>query len=285
MGACLNLLGGGLSAEKITERINRFFLGLIARQLGINKILDDIKMKVLSGQISDIEGLKSLLYQDMVNNAFTQTSKEVVRIAMEDARNNYGDITLPFLSILFLSNSNTQNFIEAFKVINLAQHAQSAGSDIHSVVNAGNSGGLFAGISQGLNVMRNVVGTAQQAANPNLIRREDLKKLVCYYTNFITLLPVSILDQCHEGGAVEEYVSKVLCSAFSREVQSNFVENTIFIKYNSQETIDINQFFNDNYPTLSNDSGIRIGLVNSYIETLNPTDIRNLIGGAGAAFC
>ncbi len=279
MGCCLKLAPINLNAEKICEQINKFFAGMAARKLDITQIVDEIKVKILSGQITDLPSLKQALTDKTVNSEFAQTSQQVIELALDDAEKNFGDKTLPFLCLLFLSDSNLDKFIEAFKAINLAQHAESTAKDVKNTVEAVKSGGLLAGLASGLSAAANAMNTVQQAANPNEIKRDDLKKLITYYINFITLLPVNILEQCHEGGEVENYVSKVLTSAFSKEVQNNFIEQRIFAKYNAMETIEINQFFTDNYPTLDDDKGIRIGLVNSYIQTLDPADIRALVGG------
>ena len=97
-----------------------------------------------------------------------------------------------------------------------------------NVVNTGMTGGLFAGLAQGIGVIKNVAGTVHQAVNPSLIRRDDLKRLTSYHLNFLTLLPVNLLANNNEGLPMKRYFIQVLNSAFNKNVQNNFVENTLF---------------------------------------------------------
>ena len=47
--------------------------------------------------------------------------KAVVKMALSQAKEEYDDPTLPFISLYLLSNSNLDIFIEAFKYVNLVK--------------------------------------------------------------------------------------------------------------------------------------------------------------------
>ena len=276
---CDSLTRGRLNADQIVENINKFFQGMLIRQIGVDQITEKVRSRVASGQVADIEGWKTFINDEIYNSEYGKTSRELVGEAMQDAKANYNDQTLPLLALLFLTNSDRDNFLSAFKAVNLAKRGQSAGNDIRNVVNAGKQGGILAGIASGLGAIKNVQGAVHQAANPSLVRREDLKNLMSYYINFLTLLPVNILAKHNEGIPMKGYFTKVLNNAFNKNVQNNFVEQTLFVNYNNQEEINVEQFFGDHYLTLKNDNGLRKGLVTSYINGLSPTDIIQIISG------
>jgi hypothetical protein len=276
---CDSLTRGRLNADQIVENINKFFQGMLIRQIGVDEIKEKIRTRVASGQVADIEGWKTFINDEIYNSEYGKTSRELVGEAMQDAKANYNDQTLPLLALLFLTNSDRDNFLNAFKAVNLAKRGQSAGNDIRNVVNAGRQGGILAGIATGLGAIKNVQGAVHQAANPSLVRREDLKNLMSYYVNFLTLLPVNILAKHNEGIPMKGYFTKVLNNAFNKNVQNNYVEQTLFANYNNQEEINVEQFFGDHYLTLKNDNGLRKGLVTNYINSLSPTDIFKIISG------
>ena len=268
-----------LNSDEIVANINRLFKGMLIRQFGIDQITEKVKSRVQSGQVIDIEGWKTFLNDEIYNSEYGKTSRALVGEAMQDAQTNYGDQTLPLLSLLFLANSDKDNFISAFKAVNLAKRGQSVGNDIKNVVNAGKQGGIFAGIASGIGAIKNVTGAVHQAANPNMVRRDELKTLMSYYINFLTLLPVNLLAKHNEGLPMKGYFVKVLNDAFNKDVQTRFVENTLFVNYNNQEEINVDDFFNNHYLTLKNDNGLRRGLVASYIENLSPQDIIKIVSG------
>lgn len=276
---CDSIFRGKLDADKIVENINKLFQGMIIRKLNIDQIKENVRSRVVSGQITDVQGLEKLLREEILNSEYTKTCQELVGEAMQDAQRNYNDQTLPLLSLLFLSDSNKDNFLNAFKAVNLAKRGQSVGNDIKNVVNAGKQGGIFAGIASGIGAIKNVTGAVHQAANPNMVRRDELKTLMSYYINFLTLLPVNLLAKHNEGLPMKGYFVKVLNDAFNKDVQTRFVENTLFVNYNNQEEINVDDFFNNHYLTLKNDNGLRRGLVASYIENLSPQDIIKIVSG------
>ena len=67
-------------------------------------------------------------------------------------------------------------------------------------------------------------------------------------------------------------ITKILNTSFDKNFRDDFVENILFVKYNNGETINVKDFFTDNYSLLKDDRGIRIRMVQSYIKTLNPLD-------------
>ena len=276
---CERVTRGKLNSDQIVENINKLFQGMLIRQFGVDQIKVKVKSRISSGQVTDIEGWKTFLNDEIYNSEYGQTSRALVNEAMQDARTNYNDQTLPLLSLLFLANSDQNNFVNAFKAVNLAKRGQSVGVDIQNVVNTGKQGGILAGIASGLGMINNVTGVMHQAVNPNLIRREDLKNLMSYHVNFLTLLPVNLLAQHNEGLPMKNYYIPVLNKAFNKTVQDRFVEDSLFAKYNNQEEIDVQQFFGDNYSTLKNDNVLRKGLVDNYINNLTPNDIIKILSG------
>ena len=278
-----------LDADEILLNINNFFQGMLIRTLGIEQIKQQILQRISSNQVFDIEGWKNFINQEIYNSAFGQTTRAVVNLAMQDAKANYNDQTLPLLSLLFLANSDQNTFVNAFKAVNLAQRAGQAGSSIQNVANNFqnnfqnnnynymNPQGFFNFASGVQNAFNNIGGVYNQAMNPNMIRINDLKKLICYHINFLTLLPVNLLAQFGEGSPMKNYFVTVLNNAFNKNVQANFVNNKLFMGYEGRQEIDVNEFFNRNYNTLKNDNQLRKELVTSYIKTLSPTDIVNIV--------
>ena len=51
--------------------------------------------------------------------------------------------------------------------------------------------------------------------NPNIIKKDDLQKIINYYINFNTLLPVDIIEKCGQGGQIQPYIIKVLNKVFN----------------------------------------------------------------------
>ena len=276
---CESITRGRLDADQIVENINKLFRGMLIRQFGIDQITEKVRSRVVSGQVADIEGWKNFLNDEIYNTEYGQTSRALVQDAMQDAKTNYNDQTLPLLSLLFLANSDRDNFVSAFKAVNLARRAQSAGNDVRNVINAGQQGGILGGLAAGFGAFQNIAGAAHQAANPSLVRRDDLKNLMSYYVNFLTLLPVNLLAKYGEGVKMKGYFVTVLNNAFNKNVQNRFVEDTLFQNYNGQEEINVDNFFGDHYLTLKNDDGLRKGLVNNYISNLSPADIIKLMAG------
>ena len=272
MGACFS--EDMIPAEKITSVIDKFFKGLAVRKLGIEDLKTKLKSQIFSTKVADVNEWKSFLKKEVVNSEFGQTSKLLVDTAMDDAEKNYNDKTLPFTTLLFLSDSKLETFTDTFKTVNYAQHAGDAASDVKNVYDTVKKEGIFSGIKEGINAIKKTTEVAKQTVNPNMIKKDDLKKMTNYYINFITLLPVDIIDKVGEGGQIQHYITNVLNKAFNEKYQNQFVEEKLFSKYNNQDTINIQEFFNDNYATMKDDQGIRVGLVKNFIRGMAPSLIR-----------
>ena len=272
MGACFT--EDMIPAEKITATIDKFFKEMAIRKIGIEDIKGKLKSRIFSSKVVDIEGWKEFLNEELINSEFANTSKMVANSAMEDAKNNYNDQTLPFTTLLFLSDSKIDTFTDAFKTINLAQNAGEAANDVKNVVDTVKNQGIFSGIKEGINALKKTGDVAKQTFNPNMIKKDDLKKMSNYYINFITLLPVDIIDKCGEGGQIQHYITNILNKAFDPKYQNQFVNEKLFAKYYNDDNINIKDFFKDNYYIMKDDKVIRIGLVKNFIRVMAPSLIK-----------
>ena len=225
--ACLD---SSLSADDITKNLNRFFMNLIIRGLKLEEIKDKVVQLLFSNKALDLDAWENLLKENILNNEAVQTSNKVVKMALYDAKDNYGDSTLPFISLYLLSNSNLDIFVEAFKYINLAKNGVDTVKDVKNMVETiQNSKSILTGIVAGIQTAVKGAEVVKQAFDPNQIKREDLKNLTSYYLNFITLLPVSIIDEFGEFGPVYSNITKILNTAFDKNFRDEFVENIILL--------------------------------------------------------
>ena len=268
VGVCNELL---LNLDDIVENLDKFFLKLVIRALKLSDIKEKIKSLLFSTKVLDIEAWKSLL-----NSEAIKTSKKVVEVALEDAKEKYKDQTHPFIILFFLADSDLSTFIDAFKYINLAQNAGETINDVKEVIDTVKSGGILSGIKAGIGLIKKGSEVVKQAFDPNFIKKEDLKTLCSYYINFITLLPVNIIDEMGEFGPVYSNVTKILNGAFDVDIQKKFVEDKIFFKYMNSDKIDVKEFFTDNYETLKKDNLIRRGLVETFIKDLPRQMLRRI---------
>jgi uncharacterized protein (UPF0297 family) len=268
--ACLD---STLSAEDITKNINKFFMNLLIRTLNLDEIKEKVVKLLFSSKALDLDEWEKLLKENILDNEAVQTSNKVVKTALDDAKAQYGDSTLPFISLYLLSNSNLDTFIDAFKYINLAKNGVDTVKDVKDMVETiQNSSSIFSGIVTGIKTAVKANQVIKQAFDPNQIKKEDLKRLTSYYLNFITVLPVNIIDEFGEFGPVYENITRILITAFDKQFRDEFVENTLFSNYKDSEIINVKDFFTDNYEALKNDRKIRINMVQAYIKTLNPLD-------------
>ena len=273
-----------LDPDQILANLNSLFQGMLIRTSGIDQIKERVKSRLLSKDVADIEGWKTFINEEIYNSQFGQTTKALVTSAIQDAKTNYNDQTLPLLSLLFLANSDQSTFLNAFKAVNLSQRAIETGSNIKNLTNmipgnfAGITGKNIFDFASGVkNVINNVGGVVHQTQNTNMIRINDLKNLMSYYVNFLTLLPVNLLGQFGEGKPMKGYFVTVLNKAFNKEVQNNFVNNKLFNGYEGKEEVNVDEFFGQNYNILKDDTQLRKDLVTNYINNLNPADIVKLM--------
>ena len=285
MGICDALTRVRLDPDQILANINRLFQNMLIRTSDIDQIKEKVRARIQTKQVTDVEGWKTFIDEEITNSEFAQTSKALVTASMQDAKANYNDQTLPLLCLLFLANSNQSTFLNAFKAVNLAQRAKDTTTDIKNVANiisnnfSGFTGKGLLDIASGVkNVIQNVGGVIHQTVNPNMIRLNDLKNLMSYYINFLTLLPVNLLNQYGEGIPMKGYFITVLNNAFNKEVQTNFVQDKLFNGYGNSEEVNVEEFFNQHYDTLRNDNQLRKDFVTNYINNLSPTDILRLMG-------
>ena len=273
VGVCNELL---LNLDDIVENLDKFFLKLVIRALKLSDIKEKVKSLLFSTKVLDIEAWKSLLNEEILNSEAIKTSKKVVEVALEDAKEKYKDQTLPFIILFFLADSDLSTFIDAFKYINLAQNAGETINDVKEVIDTVKSGGILSGLKAGIGLIKKGSEVVKQAFDPNFIKKEDLKTLCSYYINFITLLPVNIIDEMGEFGPVYSNVTKILNGAFDVDIQKKFVEDKIFFKYMNSDKIDVKEFFTDNYETLKKDNLIRRGLVETFIKDLPRQMLRRI---------
>lgn len=266
-----------LNTEEIIENINDLFKNMYVRNSSVSEVTEKVISRIASTQASNIEEWKNFLNEEIKNNEYEQVTKDLADQAMNEAKTSHGEQSFPLLSLLFLADSNRENFITSFKAINLTNKTKEAGNNILNVVNTGVKGGLLAGIVSGLGAIQNVAGAVNQVSNPSMIRKYDLKNLIQYYINFITLMPVSILRKNNEG-KMKEYIFTILENSFESRVRKKYVDE-IFNNYMSQEEIKIDEFFGEHLSALKNDKTIRKDFVEQYINNLTQEDIKNLLKG------
>lgn len=266
-----------LNTEEIIENINGLFKNMYVRNSSVSEVTEKVISRIASTQASNIEEWKNFLNEEIKNNEYEQVTKDLADQAMNEAKTSHGEQSFPLLSLLFLADSNRENFITSFKAINLTNKTKEAGNNILNVVNTGVKGGLLAGIVSGLGAIQNVAGAVNQVSNPSMIRKYDLKNLIQYYINFITLMSVSILRKNNEG-KMKEYIFTILENSFESKVRKKYVDE-IFNNYMSQEEIKIDEFFGEHLSALKNDKTIRKDFVEQYINNLTQEDIKNLLKG------
>ena len=264
-----------LNTEEIIENINGLFKNMYVRNSSVSEVTEKVISRIASTQASNIEEWKDFLNEEIKNNEYEQVTKDLADQAMNEAKTSHGEQSFPLLSLLFLADSNRENFITSFKAINLTNKTKEAGNNILNVVNTGVKGGLLAGIVSGLGAIQNVAGAVNQVSNPSMIRKYDLKNLIQYYINFITLMPVSILRKNNEG-KMKEYIFTILENSFESKVRKKYVDE-IFNNYMSQEEIKIDEFFGEHLSALKNDKTIRKDFVEQYINNLTQEDIKNYL--------
>ena len=209
MNACLETT---LSADEITKNINKFFMKLLIRGLKLDEIKDKVVQLVFSNKVLDLEAWEKLLKETILDSEAVQTSNKVVKIALSQAKEEYDDPTLPFISLYLLANSKLDIFIEAFKYVNLVKNGVDTVKDVKDMVETvkTSKNKILTGIVAGIQTVVKGAEIVQQAMDPNQIKKEDLKNLMSYYINFITFLPVDIIDEFGEFGPVVSNITKIL---------------------------------------------------------------------------
>lgn len=264
-----------LETSQIIEEINGFFTKMKVRNFPIEKLCN--KIVTTLSQTSDIQEWKKLLREELFNSDYNSTVNDLVNLAMDDAKNGHGDQLLPFLSLLFLSESTRENFINSFKALNLTKKTQNAGADVMNAIDNGLKVGIFAGIVSGFGALQNLKGAVNQVSNPNMINNYDLRNLILFYINFLTSLAVSSFERNNEIKKMKNYYLTVLKNAFDIGKQKKYVMEKFFINYNNQDEINIEQFFTEHLNALKSDDKIRKELVERYIESLSREETKKII--------
>lgn len=264
-----------LETSQIIEEINGFFTKMKVRNFPIEKLCN--KIVTTLSQTSDIQEWKKLLREELFNSDYNSTVNDLVNLAMDDAKNGHGDQLLPFLSLLFLSESTRENFINSFKALNLTKKTQNAGADVMNAIDNGLKVGIFAGIVSGFGALQNLKGAVNQVSNPNMINNYDLRNLILFYINFLTSLAVSSFERNNEIKKMKNYYLTVLKNAFDIGKQKKYVMEKFFNNYNNQDEINIEQFFTEHLNALKSDDKIRKELVESYIESLSREETKKII--------
>ena len=243
--------------------------------------IEDISEKVLTriANAPSTEELKSFLKEQFSNEEgnYNSTIDHLISEEIDQAK-IIGDETLSLVSLLFLSESKRENFINLFKTINLAKKTKSAGADVMNVINNGIKGGIVAGIVSGLGAIQNISGAVNQVSNPSTIRKFDLKNIIGLYINIISLLSANALDnnrnECKEE--VKNYYFVVLKNAFDKNRQKKYLDENFFNGI-GQDEIKIEEFFGENLERLKNDFEIRKDLVTNYLNSLSKEEKEEIL--------
>ena len=70
MGLCESITRGRLNADQIVENINKLFQGMLIRQFGVDQIKEKVRSRIASGQVTDIEGWKTFLNDEIYNSEY-----------------------------------------------------------------------------------------------------------------------------------------------------------------------------------------------------------------------
>ena len=269
MGVMCSQTGNkSLKPEILLKEINNLFKTMKIRKSTIEDISEKVLTRIANSPSE--EELKSFLKEQFSNEEgnYKSTIDHLINEEMEQAKIK-GDETLSLVSLLFLSQSIREKFINLFKSINLAKKAKSAGADVMNVINTGMKGGIVAGIVSGLGAIQNISGAVNQVSNPSTIRKFDLKNIIGLYINMISLLSANALDN-NRGDCKEarNYYFVVLRKAFDKNRQKKYIDDNFFNNI-SQDEIKIEEFFGENLEKLKNDSEIRNDLVTNYLNSLS----------------
>ena len=278
MGVMCSQTGNkSLKPEILLKEINNLFKTMKIRKSTIEDISEKVLTRIANSPSE--EELKSFLKEQFSNEEgnYKSTIDHLISEEMEQAKIN-GDETLSLVSLLFLSQSIREKFINLFKSINLAKKAKSAGADVMNVINNGMKGGIVAGIVSGLGAIQNISGAVNQVSNPSTIRKFDLKNIIGLYINMISLLSSNALNNnrgdCKER--VRNYYFVVLKKAFDKNRQKKYLDENFFNGI-GQDEIKIEEFFGENLERLKNDFEIRKDLVTNYLNSLSKEEKEEIL--------
>ena len=269
----INPQNENVNVDELIENINNFYKGMKIRQMDIKQIQDQIISMLTSKEIINYNTIAVFLKDKIYNIEYNQTSTDLIREAIEDAKNNYNlqvtitdiqkdhlvekevvqntedykGIILPIFSILFLANSNQDDFIEIFEKINLSDNRRNIQQD-------DNLGYFLKGIS-----------ITKAKKNADYIEKNKLENFLFYYLNLLTVLPMNLLVKNNEGIQMKNSYSQIMKKACEKERLKRFI-NDNFLGNDHDEFINILQFFTQNYSTLKNDNELRKRIVSNYVD-------------------
>ena len=204
--------------------LNKFWESLSIRSKPISDIINLIRSKK-TGTKAITPTKYSLLIQDVLQGQeYIEQTQNIFDEALTEARTTYNNEGLLFLSLLFLGTGNENDFIQGFLSIAMVQ------------------GNLKKSIEM------------LPETNEIKIKADALKDYIKYYINLIILLGVKHLSTLSENKNLFE---NNLNKAFSKEHQDKLINENFFQKLQNDETIEINQFFKNNFEVLKNDVLLR----------------------------
>lgn len=204
--------------------LNKFWESLSIRNKSIPDIIDLIRSKK-TGTKAITPNKYSLLIQDALQGQeYIEQTQNIFDNALIEARTNYNNEGLLFLSLLFLGTGNENDFIQGFLSLAMVQ------------------GNLKKSIEM------------LPETNEIKIKSDILKDYIKYYINLISLLGVKHLSTLSENKSLFE---NILNKAFSKEHQDRLINENFFQKLKDDETIEINQFFKNYFDLLKNDVLLR----------------------------
>ena len=109
-------LDSALSAEDITKNINKFFLNLLVRTINLDEIKEKIIKLLFSSKALDLDEWEKLLKENILDNEAEQTSNKVVKMALDDAKNN---MMIPLYHLFLYIYCLIQIWIYLLKLLNI----------------------------------------------------------------------------------------------------------------------------------------------------------------------
>lgn len=258
-------------AGEIIKNINSFYEGLKVRQMDINEIHKQLLFILDSEESIDKEAISNFLKDKIYNEEFKNTSKDLVIQAIQFANESdnltfsnieisgksvkkkqvkdlidYRGIMVLIFSILILSLSNQNEFIEIFKNIYIKKKKRN--------IKKNKNMGYFA------------KGIGMLLESNESIEKKELELFLMYYLNFLTLLPMNSLVSNNEGIPMKSEHIQLMNDMCEKKNLKRII-NYNYLK-NYGEHIDIDDFFKKNFLTLKNDNELRKKLFINYIKKI-----------------
>lgn len=258
-------------AGEIIKNINSFYEGLKVRQMDINEIHKQLLFFLDSEESIDKKTISNFLKDKIYNEEFKNTSKDLVIQAIQFANESdnltfsnieisgksvkkkqvkdlidYRGIMVLIFSILILSLSNQNEFIEIFKNIYIKKKKRN--------IKKNKNMGYFA------------KGIGMLLESNESIEKKELELFLMYYLNFLTLLPMNSLVSNNEGIPMKSEHIQLMNDMCEKKNLKRII-NYNYLK-NYGEHIDIDDFFKKNFLTLKNDNELIKKLFINYIKKI-----------------